>query len=99
MKAPRLPPLDEMGAAPGVNCWRMRRESDRDYAHRLALHLQQRIVEYEQLLTAVLARKCNPQPTRNIPSMTRTQSRTSWKRSPKNSDASATRAKRRMRSL
>lgn len=60
MSKPQLPTLDEIGAAPTVHCWRMRRESDRDYAHRLALHLQERIIEFENLLTACLAIKTNP---------------------------------------
>lgn len=54
-----LPTIDEIGAASSVQCSRMRRESDRDYAHRLALHLQERIIEFEQLLTACLAIKVN----------------------------------------
>jgi hypothetical protein len=68
MKGPKIPPLDKIGAAPGVHCWRMRRESDRDYAWRLSLHIQTLIVEIddrkdelEKLLTATLAIKTNPQ--------------------------------------
>ena len=38
----------------------LRRETDRDYAHRLAVHLQERIIEYENFLTACLAIKTNP---------------------------------------
>jgi hypothetical protein len=60
MCSAQLPSLDDIGASASVHCWRMRRESDRDYAHRLALHLQERIIEFETLLTAVLAIKTNP---------------------------------------
>jgi len=57
----RKPPtLDEIGAAPLVHCWRTSRESDRDYAHRLAVHLQERIIEFENLLNLCLAIKVNP---------------------------------------
>ncbi len=56
---PQLPSLDEIGGSDGVHCWRGRRESDHAYAHRLALHLQERIIQYEHLLTAVLAIKVN----------------------------------------
>jgi len=54
----KLPTLDEIGAP--VQCWRIRHENDRDYAHRLALHLQERIIQFEDLLTACLAIKVNP---------------------------------------
>ena len=54
----QLPTLDEIGAE--IHCWRKRRERDRDYADRLALHLEARIIEFENLLTACLAIKVNP---------------------------------------
>jgi len=57
MTRPRLPSLDEIGAA--VQCRRARFESDRVYGHRLAIHLQERISEFETLLTACLAIKLN----------------------------------------
>ena len=60
MKTPQLPTLDDIGASASVHCWRLRRETDCAYAHRLALHLQERIIQYEQLLTACLAIKTNP---------------------------------------
>jgi hypothetical protein len=60
MRSPQLPTLDDIGGSTGVQCWRLRRETDRDYAHRLALHLQERIIEFENLLTATLAIKTNP---------------------------------------
>lgn len=68
MKIAPLPSLDAIGGAPTIHCWRLRHESDRAYAHRLALHLQQQIIvceqmqeEFERLLTAVLAIKTNPE--------------------------------------
>ena len=45
--------LDRIGDA--VNCWRLRKETDRAFAHRLALHIQESIIDREQLLTLVLS--------------------------------------------
>ena len=58
MSRPQLPTLDEIGAT--VQCWRIRGENDREYSHRLAVHLQERIIDLENLLTACPAIKVKP---------------------------------------
>jgi len=45
--------LDRIGDA--VNCWRLRNETDRAFAYRLALHIQESIIDREQLLTLVFS--------------------------------------------
>lgn len=51
--------LDHIGEV--VRCWRLgRRETTRAYAHRLALHIQERIIDHEQLLQIVLSLQSYP---------------------------------------
>ena len=45
--------LDDIGNA--VSCWRLRKESDRAFAHRLALEIQTSIIDREELLSIVLS--------------------------------------------
>jgi hypothetical protein len=46
--------LDRIGEA--VHCWRLsRREPDRDFAARLAIHIQESIIDRETLLDLVLS--------------------------------------------
>jgi hypothetical protein len=50
--------LDDIGNA--YSCWRLKREDDRQFSLRLAIHIQEKIIHDEEQLTQVLSLSRHP---------------------------------------